>query len=130
MIMAGILLIESDLILAESITKYLQALGHNIDWCSDAQLAVNRADESAPDLVILELQLAGHSGVEFLYEFRSYPEWQNIPIIIFSSIDEAEIEASSLLFGPLDILAYHHKHTTSLKELGSSVKQAAGLKKV
>ena len=31
-----------------------------------------------PAIVMLELQLVEHSGIEFLYEFRSYPEWQRV----------------------------------------------------
>ncbi len=122
--MAHILLIEPDMLLANSIRQYLKSLGHSLQWRSSAQSAINGADETLPDIVILELQLPGHSGIEFLYEFKSYPEWQAVPVIILSTLDESEIACSSILLGPLDVVSYHHKHYTSLQQIADAVDQA------
>jgi two-component system phosphate regulon response regulator PhoB len=73
--MANILLIEPDRLLAEIYQRALSSEGHNVVVCAGAQSAILSADQSTPDLVILELQLVEHSGIEFLYEFRSYSEW-------------------------------------------------------
>ena len=83
--MAKILLLEPDSVLAGNIERYFANAKHTVSVHSDPQQAVTSADSRAPDLIIAELQLAGRSGVEFLYEFRSYPEWQNIPVIILTS---------------------------------------------
>ena len=114
--------------LAGSVRDYLSTLGHKVQWRSAAQSAINSADETAPDVVVLELQLADHSGLEFLYEFRSYPEWQNVPIVILSNIDDSEISASSILLGPLEVVAYHHKHDTTLEQLAATIDKALELK--
>jgi DNA-binding response OmpR family regulator len=126
--MADILLIEPDMMLAGSMRDYLNSVGHKVHWRSSAQAAINGADETAPDIVLLELQLADHSGIEFLYEFRSYPEWQNVPIVVLSSLEEGEISTSSILMGPLEVIAYYRKQNTTLSQLGNAINKALELK--
>jgi DNA-binding response OmpR family regulator len=126
--MADVLLIEPDMLLAGSVRDYISSLGHSVQWRSSAQSAINSADKTAPDVVVLELQLADHSGIEFLYEFHSYPEWQNVPIIILSSLQDSEVASSSILLGQLEVVAYHHKQSTTLQQLGDTINQAIELK--
>lgn len=119
--MARILLIESDRIVADNICQVLKRAGHQTNWCLEPQSAIDKADANAPDAVILDLMLASRSGVEFLYEFRSYPEWQLLPVIIFSDITPEEFSASGTGFSQLSIAAYHYKPATKLDELLKSV---------
>ncbi|MEJ0073759.1 MAG: response regulator [Candidatus Saccharibacteria bacterium] len=64
-----ILLIEPDFLQAATYEKVLTRAGHQVARAVSAQAAVHLADEHMPDLVLLELQLPNHNGVEFLYEF-------------------------------------------------------------
>jgi CheY-like chemotaxis protein len=68
--------------------------------------------------------LASRSGIEFLYELRSYPDWQNLPVIIFSNIVAEEMNACLKAFEHLNIAAYHYKPTTSLSQLGKTLERA------
>lgn len=79
-----ILLVEPDKILSEVTESALTAVGHDIATARSAQHALDVLDEYMPDLVILEIQLGLHNGIEFLYEVRSYPEWQHIPAVIYT----------------------------------------------
>lgn len=120
--MAEIILIEPDRLLAESYVQALQAAGHEVSAAPGAQAAIMAADAIKPDLVILELQLVEHSGIEFLYEFRSYPEWQGVPVLIHTHVPPAEFNDSrELLRGELGVRDYLYKPHTSLKRLTASV---------
>lgn len=122
--MAQILLIEPDRLLAENYVQVLQHSGHNVTAASSAQSAILAADQAHPQLVILELQLVEHSGIEFLYEFRSYPEWQNVPVILQSQVPPTEFSASAqLLKGELGVRAYLYKPHTSLSQLVSAINE-------
>lgn len=122
----NIILIEPDRLLAGTYRAALQSAGHKVLMCASAQAAVFAADEVMPDVVILELQLVRHSGLEFLYEFRSYPEWQHIPIIIHSHIPAGEFSDSwEVLRDQLGVAAYHYKPLTSLQNLLRSVNRFA-----
>lgn len=116
-----ILLIEPNRLQAQQYCEYLERRGHRLRHVQDAQAAVTETDRHTPDLVIMELLLAGHSGVEFLYEFRSYPEWQKVPVVIMSHLPEAEIPSSGRVFAKLGVGAYLYKPATSLKRLAERV---------
>lgn len=120
--MAQILLIEPDRLLAETYTRALQAAGHHVVVCAGAQAAIMAADQQCPDIVILELQLVEHSGIEFLYEFRSYSEWQAVPVIIQTGVPPGEFNDNRrLLKEELGVQLYLYKPVTSLKQLVATV---------
>ena len=121
--MAQILLIEPDRLLAETYSSALVGAGHEVIVAAGAQAAISAADMARPDLIILELQLVEHSGIEFLYEFRSYPEWQDIPVLIHSGVPAAEFTDSWQIMGQeLGVDIYLYKPRTSLSQLISTVR--------
>lgn len=122
--MAEILLIEPDRVLADSYVQALQNAGWQVNAASTAQAAIMVADAIPPDLVILELQLVEHSGIEFLYEFRSYPDWQSVPILIHTGVPPAEFTDNvQLLRDELGVSGYLYKPRTSLRDLVANVRE-------
>jgi DNA-binding response OmpR family regulator len=121
--MSNILLIEPDRLLAETYRQALAAAQHQVVVCAGAQAAITAADCLTPDLVILELQLVEHSGIEFLYEFRSYPEWQAVPVLVQTSVPPAEFaESWQILKRELGVNDYLYKPQTSLRQLTAAVR--------
>src|SRR5437868_5845607 len=90
---------------------------------AEPQSAIAAADVKMPDIVILDLLLAGHSGAEFLYEFRSYPEWGEVPVIVFSNLPANEAKAYLDELDKLNIKNFFYKPTTSLTQLVEAVNQ-------
>jgi len=115
--MAHILLVEPNTILAQIYLSALAQLGHSVRVATDAQAAIEAADEKMPDLVVLELQLVQHNGIEFLYEFRSYIEWQTVPVMVLTMIPMAELEGNVVLWHELMLSTYLYKTRTSLQQL-------------
>lgn len=108
-----IMLIEPDQVQAEAIGRSLMSPTTSIEMVTSAQTAIAAADKQLPDAVILELALPSHNGIEFLHEFRSYPEWASVPVIVFSQQQVADESAFKAL-GNVTIL---YKPQTSLAEL-------------
>lgn len=120
--MAHVLLIEPDRLLADTYRRAIEASGNTVVMCASAQSAIYAADEVLPDVVVLELQLIGHSGIEFLYEFRSYGDWRSIPVIVHSQVPSSEFSGSwGILSRELMIKDYHYKPITTLKILLRSI---------
>lgn len=115
--MKRLLLIEPDRPLARIYQSLFESDGYTVDVAGHAQDAVHAADDNRPDIVVLELQLAGHNGIEFIYEFKSYTEWQGIPIIINSVIPQAAFGMNFQTQRLCDIVRYLYKPSTSLKRL-------------
>jgi len=115
--MAQILLVEPDSLLAEVYRRALKQSGHQIVHACSAQTAVSAADRRKPDLVILELQLAAHNGLEFLYEFRSYHDWLEVPVLIHSLVPPGEFDRGMPPMNELNVAGYLYKPRTSLEQL-------------
>jgi DNA-binding response OmpR family regulator len=116
----NILLVEPDLVLGEVYQQSLEAQGHQVVWQRTSAEAVQALDVQKADLVVTELQLPVHNGMEFLYELRSYSDWQHIPVIIHSSLP-AERVVGGLTYSELDIKQYLYKPTTKLVDLNDAV---------
>lgn len=122
--MKSILLIEPDRVLANTYKEALKRRGFNVVVCGGAQSAINLTDKLSPSLIILELQLTGHSGFEFLYELRSYKDWQSIPAIILTSISMSEFEDNwEIIKRELGVVSYLYKPTTNLIALSEQVEE-------
>jgi DNA-binding response OmpR family regulator len=119
-----VLLIEPDGMLASLYGEALREHGYTVVVAKTAEQGVAAADAHRPDIVVLELQMARHNGVEFLYEFRSYTEWQDIPIIVLTSLPEHDLSKYALLPKPLEITAVLKKSETSTALLAQEVAAA------
>lgn len=119
--MATILLLEPDVTLGGVYVEYLQESGHKVIHCKEAGEAITNLDSAKFDLVILEVQIARHNGIEFLYEMRSYPDWQNIPVIINSMIPNRSIQNNKQVLLQLNISEILYKPLTSLHNLARAV---------
>lgn len=119
--MAQILLIEPDKILAGHIQAYFANANHKVAVHNDLQQAIVSVDKTRPAAVIMELQLAGRSGIEFLYEFRSYPDLQTVPVIIYSNLKAGDTAAYHLVLKDLHVARILHKPETQLSGLLEAV---------
>lgn len=127
--MANILLIEPDRVLAETYWRALESAGHLVVVCAGAQAGIMVADQIKPELVILELQLVGHSGIEFLHEFRSYNDWQKVPVVIHTQVPPSEFnDSAELLRHELGVNLYLYKPQTTLKDLVQAAHEQVALK--
>jgi DNA-binding response OmpR family regulator len=115
--MSKILLLEPDALLGNIYQAALEHAGHEVAHYTNAQTAVLGMDKSLPDIIITELQLAMHNGIEFLYELRSYVEWQDIPIVVLSNVPSIEQESIAALWKDIHITAYHYKPLAKLQHI-------------
>jgi len=126
--MSKILLLEPDRQLAGNLKDYLASANHKVYVHSDPQAAIAEADKHKLDLIITELQLAGRSGIEFLYEFRSYPDWQVIPVIMTGNVDERGMSVYSEVFNELNVRNYFYKPALKFNELAATVENCLKIK--
>jgi DNA-binding response OmpR family regulator len=112
-----VLLIEPDLILADIYKNHLEKFHYKVNICGNVEQAIHVVDKQKPDIIVLELQLANHNGYEFLYELRSYTDWQDIPILIHSVLPEEDSGLNESTKKQLGITSYLYKPATSLGKL-------------
>jgi two-component system response regulator RegX3 len=93
---AKILIVEDVTELSELVALYLEKEGMETLRCESAEDALSHLSAFAPDLVILDLNLPGMDGFEFLQRFR---KTHSIPVLIMSARDADEDIISGLTGG-------------------------------
>ncbi len=106
---------------------YLRDNGHTGLLVTSAQQAILALDKISPDLIILELQLAGHNGVEFLYELRSYTDLQTVPVLVHTVIPKGSFADADTMLAALGVTDYLYKPMTSLRKFGEAVEKHTGV---
>jgi DNA-binding response OmpR family regulator len=117
-----VLIIEPDHILAREIKRAFITAGFKVQISTGAQEAIGTIDKKIPDAIVLELQLASHSGVEFLHEFRSYEDWASIPIFIYSRVPEYALGADQKTWNSYGVARYFYKPKTTFNQLIGAIK--------
>lgn len=112
-----VLVVEPDKKLYENLAQSFIAAGESIAHAVSAQEAIHAIDEKKPNVVVLELHLKKHNGIEFLYELRSYRDWQDIPVVIWSFAHPDKFVSDEALMNQLGIIEYLYKPVTSLSQV-------------
>lgn len=81
-----ICIVEDEPWFAESVTRTLESAGVETVIASNAQSAIEQIDEFFPDAVVLDLLLAGSTGLVLLHELRSHDDLASLPVIICSTL--------------------------------------------
>ncbi len=84
-----VLIVEDDRALGVFIRKGLMAQGHDAEWVSDGEAALERVRLREPELLILDLTLPKKDGVEVLEELRTWSTSMSIVVLTGrSNVDE------------------------------------------
>lgn len=102
-----ILVIEDDPYNGPFAQQLLQAAGFNADLAVSAEDAwdlLEKDDGHNPDTILLDVNLPGMDGLAFAEKLKSHPEFQYIPVIIFTVHDSLEYKIEGLNRGGDDFL--------------------------
>src|SRR3974390_2130573 len=83
--MKKILIIEDDQIVANIYRNKFAVEGFQVEIASDGATGLETLQSFRPDAVVLDLMLPGMTGVEVMKKVRALPEFQKLPIIVFSN---------------------------------------------
>ena len=103
-----ILHVEDNRTVAEAVKETLELEGWEVETCTDGAAALKKIlDDTHYDLLLLDYDLPGVSGIELVRRARSVAHRENTPIIVLSAaLGEAEAReagANEFLHKPEDI---------------------------
>jgi len=96
-----VLIVEDDFFIRELYQRALVMYGLTVLTAADGKEALEKFDESHPDLVLLDIMLPQLSGMEVLQYIRQQKEI-NVPVIMVSNMDTAESIAQAKQLGAND----------------------------
>ena len=122
--MMHVLIIEPDRLLGRTYTDALKAAGYSVAYAPTAQAAIVAADEKMPDIVVLEMLLPTHNGIAFLQEFRSYQDWQQVPVSLHTFVaPHTYQDIQPILQEQYGVVSWLYKPQAQLRHLLAAVKQ-------
>jgi DNA-binding response OmpR family regulator len=95
-----ILIVEDDILLAESLTAFLRQAGYEVDCESSGPGADSALSNATYDLLILDIGLPGMDGFGVLYRLRQ--RGQQLPVLILTARDAVEDRVYGLNLGADD----------------------------
>src|SRR3989344_2916547 len=118
-----ILIIEDDPLLHNLLSdkmKQLREKGVEVFPTMNAEEGLKQAQESKPDLIMLDLVLPTIVGFEFLQRLRAMPGFEKIPVIVLSNLSgDADKERAR----SLGVIAYLVKADFSLSDISNAVEE-------
>ena len=97
---ARLLIVEDDAALAGSLVRRLQREGYEVELSTRGDEAVERALRIRPDLVLLDLMLPGHSGLEVLLRLTR----ERLRTIVLTARTEVSDRVRCFELGAVDYL--------------------------
>lgn len=103
-----VLLVEDDKWLSD---LYAGAVGKEVELvrAATAEEALTAIDTRTIDIIVLDMFLPGHNGIELIHELASYQDSLQIPIIILSSVAERDFGLKKHRFMHYNIVEYLYK---------------------
>lgn len=100
---SSILLVDDDPAVIAGIGRMLDGVGQ-LRFATSGPDALRLARQSAPDLVLLDVDMPGMSGFEVCAALKATPELSDVPVIFVTSHDDAEQELAGLTVGCSDFI--------------------------
>ena len=94
-----ILLVDDEPSIVKMVGKRLEVEGYEVLVAMDGQEAIDKARSLAPGLIILDLMLPKLNGYEVCTMLKQDPQYQRIPIIMFSAKAQDKDEKTGLECG-------------------------------
>lgn len=97
-----ILIIDDDDLVCISLKKLLIKLGYDVDICLEGKDALDKVKEFEPDIILLDIYLTTHNGLDLLKVFQK--KFFHIPVIMITGYSDVKIAVSAIKAGAYDFL--------------------------
>jgi CheY-like chemotaxis protein len=109
-----VLLADDDRLLTQLLSMKLRAKGADVSVAHDAMQAFMSALRNPPDVIVLDVQMPGGTGLEALKKLKASSKTSGIPVVVLSgSVEPKAAEAikaqgaSEFLLKPVDPEVLH-----------------------
>jgi CheY-like chemotaxis protein len=100
-----VLVVEDEAPIRDMLQEVLDLAGYAVEVVSEGRLALQRAHEILPDLVLSDLMLPGLSGRMLASQLQAAPRTAQIPIVLISAAYQPQPEDcfAAVLDKPFDL---------------------------
>jgi CheY-like chemotaxis protein len=102
--MAKILVADDSRFQVTLLTRALQEKGFEVVAAQDALQAGIVALRTAPDAIVLDINMPGGSGIEVLKRLRHSTKTRSIPVVVVSGSGDSDVRQVAMELGATDFL--------------------------
>ena len=88
--MTTIVIIEDDQVISQMYRMKFESDGFTVHVAGNGADGISVAEETKPDLILLDMQMPGMNGDEALAEIRKHDWGKDIPVIVLTNLGEEE----------------------------------------
>jgi two-component system, OmpR family, phosphate regulon response regulator PhoB len=103
--MARILIADDDELIAELASEVLIDAGYPCGWVTSAEAAWRCVQRKRPDILLLDQQMPGESGMTLLRRLRRSPVLYDLPVIMFTAMRGEQDQLQAIYAGAQDFLS-------------------------
>ncbi|MEI7038179.1 response regulator [Fulvimonas yonginensis] len=92
--MRTVLVVDDEYGVAEVLEALLQDEGYRVVTAINGRQGLDRAIETPPDLILLDVMMPIMGGAAMLEALRAHPALGQVPVVLMSSLDEAAVRES------------------------------------
>lgn len=100
-----IVLIDDETLLCQTVQDILENSAVEVVLCPSPASALSFVQQTKPDLVLLDIYLEGHNGLDILATLKQHSELKHIPVMMLTANAQQEMVERSILLGATDYLA-------------------------
>jgi len=120
-----ILIIEDDATLRNVLSEFLESEGFAVAMASDGEEGIELANNSKPDLILLDIIIPKKNGFEVLKEIKGNKDISDIPVILLTNLGSLDDIEKALELGATTYLV---KGDYQIKEIVEKIKEVLSLK--
>jgi CheY-like chemotaxis protein len=87
--MANILVVEDDKALNKAYKLILEHHGHKVKTAFDGAKALDKLENFKPDLILLDILMPQHSGIDFLKDYDLANKHPDVTVVVFTNLENA-----------------------------------------
>ncbi|MCB9118309.1 MAG: PAS domain S-box protein [Caldilineaceae bacterium] len=81
-----VLLVEDHEVNRLVMGEYLASIGYTVIYAEDGEVALELAEQSGPDIILMDIQLPGMSGFDAIAQLRAHPCFAATPIFALTAL--------------------------------------------
>lgn len=100
--MASVLVVDDDRKVLEQMKEILSNAGHKVAFTPRPDFVLPRLENGAFDIILLDVNMPGENGKDLLIRIKSCEQYQNLPVIMVTGEDDANLLAECFEAGAVD----------------------------
>jgi signal transduction histidine kinase len=99
-----VLVVDDEPTALATLEAILAGDGYQIEYATSGSIAIEKAEQLLPDLILLDVMMPGMNGFEVCQRLRATPKLAEVPIIILTALDDRASRLQGIEAGADDFL--------------------------